>query len=59
MTAGLISPRPVQPLAHLLLAALNEAAMMVAAAEDPQAARAAVGETVEYLLSSLRTSPQR
>jgi AcrR family transcriptional regulator len=59
MTAGLISPRPVQPLAHLLLAALNEAAMMVAAAEDPQAARAAVGETVEYLLSSLRTGRQR
>jgi AcrR family transcriptional regulator len=54
MDAGLIRRRPVQPLAHLLLAALNEAAMMVAAAEDPVLARASVGETVEFLLASLR-----
>ena len=56
MDAGFIRRRPVQPLAHLLLASLNEAAMMVAAADDAESARASVGETVEYLLLSLRTA---
>jgi AcrR family transcriptional regulator len=53
MDAGLIARQPVQPLAHLLLAALNEAAMLVANAEDPVATRALVGDTVERLLSRL------
>ena len=35
MEAGLVERQPVQPLAHLLLAALNEAAMLVANADDP------------------------
>jgi AcrR family transcriptional regulator len=53
MEAGLIENQPVQPLAHLLLAALNEAAMLVANDEDPVAARARVGVTVERLLARL------
>ena len=53
MAAGLMSPRPVQPLAHILLAALNEAAMLVANAEDPVATRVEVGREVEHLLTSL------
>ena len=53
MEAGVLSPRPVQPLAHILLAALNEAAMLVANADDPVATRVAVGEEVEHLLCSL------
>jgi len=53
MEAGLIETQPVQPLAHLLLAALNEAAMLVANAVDPAATRAAMGVTVERLLSRL------
>jgi AcrR family transcriptional regulator len=53
MEAGLIESQPVQPLAHLLLAALNEAAMLVANDEDPVAARALVGVTVERLLARL------
>jgi AcrR family transcriptional regulator len=53
MDAGLIEVQPVQPLAHLLLAALNEAAMLVANAEDPVATRALVGVTVERLLARL------
>jgi AcrR family transcriptional regulator len=53
MDAGLVERQPVQPLAHLLLAALNEAAMLVVNAEDPIAARAEVGVTVERLLSRL------
>ncbi|HEY7946988.1 MAG TPA: helix-turn-helix domain-containing protein [Acidimicrobiales bacterium] len=53
MEAGLVERQPVQPLAHLLLAALNEAAMLVANADDPVAARALVGTTVERLLARL------
>jgi AcrR family transcriptional regulator len=53
MDAGLIERQPLQPLAHLLLAALNEAAMLVANAEDPVATRALVGVTVERLLARL------
>ena len=51
--AGVMARRPVQPLAHIVLAALNEAAMLVANAEDPVATRAAVGHEVEHLLASL------
>jgi AcrR family transcriptional regulator len=53
MDAGLIDRQPVQPLAHLLLAALNEAAMLVANADDPVATRALMGVTVERLLARL------
>jgi AcrR family transcriptional regulator len=53
MEAGLMPRRPVQPLAHILLAALNEAAMLVANADDPVATRAIVGREVEHLLSLL------
>ena len=53
MEAGLLARRPVQPLAHLLLAALNEAAMLVANAEDPERTRRDVGHEVERLLASL------
>jgi AcrR family transcriptional regulator len=53
MEAGILPARPVQPLAHILLAALNEAAMLVANANDPVATRIAVGEEIEHFLSSL------
>ena len=53
MDAGMVEHQPVLPLAHLLLAALNEAAMLVANAEDPVATRAQVGQTVERLLTRL------
>lgn len=53
MDAGLIDRQPVQPLAHLLLAALNEAAMLVANADDPVGTRALMGVTVERLLARL------
>jgi AcrR family transcriptional regulator len=37
--AGQIGEQPVRPLAHVLLGALDEAALYVARAEDPEAAR--------------------
>ena len=41
--AGAIAEQPVRPLAHVLMGALDEAAMLVARAEDPEPARAEVG----------------
>ena len=51
MEAGLMRRRPVQPLAHLLLAVINEAAMLVANSDDPVHTRAVVGEEVELFLT--------
>jgi AcrR family transcriptional regulator len=53
MEGGFVTRRPVQPLAHILLAALNEAAMLVANADDPVATRVTVGLEVEHLLALL------
>lgn len=51
--AGQLDPQPVEPLAHMLLAAVNEAALLVANAEHPRKARAEVGATLDALLSRL------
>ena len=53
MNDGFITQRPVEMLGHLLLAALNEAALLVAGSEDPKRTRAQVGETITDLLSRL------
>ncbi|MQA83590.1 MAG: TetR family transcriptional regulator [Streptosporangiales bacterium] len=52
MDAGQIERRPVEPLAHMLLAALTEAAMLVASSPDPQRTRGEVDAIVDRLLSS-------
>jgi AcrR family transcriptional regulator len=54
MDAGLIEPQPVDPLAHVLLGALSEAGMVIAQAADVQAARAAVGASIDRLFRGLR-----
>jgi AcrR family transcriptional regulator len=51
--AGELTPQPVAPLAHILLGALDEAAMLVARSEDPARARAEVGQTLNLVLSAL------
>lgn len=51
--AGALPPQPVDPLAHVLLGALDEAAMLVARAEDPARTRAEVGATLDRLLAAL------
>jgi AcrR family transcriptional regulator len=55
MEAGRLRRRPVGPLAHLLLAAMGEAGLMVATAADPAAERSAVEEPLLTLLAGLRT----
>ena len=52
--AGALEPQPARPLAHVLLGALDEAAMLVARADDPQAARAEMRDTLARLIEALR-----
>ncbi len=54
MDAGLIETQHVRPLAHLLLGALDEGAMLVARADDDGETRRQVGDSVEQLLDALR-----
>lgn len=53
MDADAIERQPLEPLAHMLLASLNEAALLVAGADDPNATRAEVGQVVDHLLDRL------
>ena len=57
MEAGQIDQQPAKPLAHLVMGALDEAAMLVARAEDPDATRAEVGATLDRMLDGLRSGP--
>jgi len=52
--AGLIEPQPAGPLAHLLLGAIDEGAMLVARAGDGGQTREQVGASVARMLDSLR-----
>jgi hypothetical protein len=54
MDAGRIQPGSALPLAHVLAGALDEAAMVVARADDPLAAREEMGRTLRRLLDGLR-----
>jgi AcrR family transcriptional regulator len=54
MDAGAISAQPVRPLAHVVMGAFDEAAMLVARAEDPAKARVEVAATLNSLLDGLR-----
>ncbi|WP_405161857.1 TetR/AcrR family transcriptional regulator [Nocardia sp. NBC_01499] len=51
--AGLIADGPIQVLAQLILSALNEAALIVAHAEDPDRARAEAQQAVLQLISGI------
>ena len=55
MESGEIAPAPVKPLAHVLMGALDEAAMVVARAEDPVAARDEMETVLGGILDGLRS----
>jgi AcrR family transcriptional regulator len=57
MDAGQLAPSPVLPLAHVLIGALDEAALYAALSEDGAAARAEAGVAVHAVLDGLLTSP--
>jgi AcrR family transcriptional regulator len=52
--AGELKPQPLRPLAHVVMGAMDEAAMYMARADDPRAARAEVAGTLAALLDGLR-----
>lgn len=52
--AGALRRQPVRPIAHLLLAALAEAAQLIAHAPDPPTARAEIEPALLSLLAGLR-----
>ena len=56
MEAGLIEEQPLEPLAHLMLGAIGEAALVIARADDPGLAREQVGDSLSRLLLGLRKS---
>jgi len=53
IAAGQFKQQPVKPLAHLLMGALDEGAMLVARAEDPVVAKAEVTASLDVLLDGL------
>ena len=54
--AGLISPQPVEALAHVLFGALTEAGMVVARADEPRTARSEMEAAMDRLLDGLRAA---
>jgi AcrR family transcriptional regulator len=54
MDAGVLRPIPVDAMAHLFVAALSEAAFVIAHAEHPRRARADVDEALLQLIEGLR-----
>jgi AcrR family transcriptional regulator len=53
MDAGRIAEQPVRPLAHVLIGALDEAALYVARADDPAAARAQMRSVLRGIVEGL------
>jgi hypothetical protein len=58
MDAGEIERRPARPLAHVLMGAMDEAAMLAARSEDP-GDREEVMEVLGWILARLAASPSR
>lgn len=57
MDAGVLRAQPVRPLAIVLAGALNEAAIYVADAEEPELARAEVRAVLDHVLTGVRGTP--
>lgn len=56
--AGRVAPQPTKPLAHVLIGALDEAALYVAQADDPLGARAEMERVIDQLISALDLAPR-
>jgi AcrR family transcriptional regulator len=51
--AGQLARQPMRPLAHILIGALDEAAMVIATADDPKRARRETGEVLHRLIDAM------
>jgi AcrR family transcriptional regulator len=56
IAAGNIPEQPIEPLTHLIVGALNEASLAVAAASDAAGAREAFATAMERVLEALRAT---
>lgn len=56
MRAGTIRKQAVEPLAHLLIGALNEASLAITRSSEPRTARMEVGAALAGLLEGLRVN---
>lgn len=54
LDAGLIAPQPLEPLAHLTLGMVAEAARYIARADDIPTARKEMGASLERLFDGMR-----
>jgi AcrR family transcriptional regulator len=54
IAAGIIEEQPVEPLAHMIMGAMNEAARLIAHASDKQRARREVSESADRMWNGLR-----
>jgi AcrR family transcriptional regulator len=54
--AGVTRPQPIDPLAHAILGMLTEAGLYVASADDPEAAKAEMGEVLRRMMEGLRSA---
>ena len=54
MDAGALAPQPLRPLAHVMVGALDEAALYVARAQDTDTARDEMTQVLDRLVDSLR-----
>jgi AcrR family transcriptional regulator len=53
ISLGRVAAQPVEPLSHVLIGALDEAALYLAQADDPALARREVGAVIDRLVQSL------
>ena len=53
ITAGQLAHQPVRPLAHVLIGALDEAAMAIATADDPKRARRETRQVLHRLIDGM------
>lgn len=51
--AGELAEQPVRPLAHVLIGALDEAAMVIATADDPRRSRRETGQVLHRLIDAM------
>jgi AcrR family transcriptional regulator len=53
ISVGRVPAQPVEPLSHVLIGALDEAALYLARADDPARARREIGAVIDRLVQSL------
>jgi AcrR family transcriptional regulator len=57
ISVGRVAAQPAEPLSHVLIGALDEAALYLARAEEPERARREIGAVLDHLIDSLAVEP--